>query len=417
MINNGQELKGSPQEGGPFISKNKLDLYYTFLKEVDFFKSLDSVELKLVAGTCQEESFKANEVLVQENSIANRFFIIIDGNVEVWKNWNEENPYLIGKHGPGHFFGEMALLDGQPRSATVIASENVMTLYINRENFRELINRYSSIAFSVMLSMSNLVRASNSQFVDDLRARNRELSIAYAELEKAQDIRIRDERFFTLGKFSSMMLHDIRNPLSAIKAQTELIQEFLDQPVFIKNFVSTITNEVQRLERMANEFLDFSRGEVRLNLSPIEPCELIFDLINNIKQRFDSDGIKIIKSCQAEGKSILDRDRMHRALYNICDNARKAMLDSQTKELQISAEFQDQNLIIKIGDTGRGMGKEVVEHLYEPFFSASEHGGTGLGLVVVKNVIEAHSGKLEIKTGEGRGTVFTISLPRMAIRH
>lgn len=386
--------------------------YYDFLKRVHFFKSLSEDELRLVGSACHEERYQPGELLFAEGSSADRFYIVMEGRVEVWKNYYEPKPDLLGVHGPGHFFGEMALVDELPRSATVVARDDVLTLFLYRDEFQALVRGHSSIALSVMISMSFLVRNSNEVYVEDLRSRNEELERAYAELEKAQAERLRDERLSTLGKFSSMILHDIRNPLSVIKAQQQLMRLHLDQPERVLRSLDALASETAKLERLAGEFLDYSRGEIRLDFSVVEPSALLSRIEESMALRLRQDGIELSVSCAADGPALMDAERMHRVLLNLADNARKALLDSRRKRLELAARYEGERLVLTVSDTGSGMAPETLERIFEPFFSASGHGGTGLGLLIVKNIVTAHNGSLSVESSPGKGTSFTIALPR-----
>lgn len=405
--------KGSP-EGEPFLFPEIVSDHYAFLKRVDFFRSLSDEEIRLLDSACHEERYEPGDVLFCEGSMADRFYIVMEGRVEVWKNWYESKPDLLGVHGAGHFFGEMALVDELPRSATVVARDGVLTLFLYRDDFRRLIREHSSVALSVMLSMSSLVRAANDAFVDDLRARNEELTQAYAELKRAQAENLKNERLSTLGKFSSMILHDIRNPLSVIKAQAMLMRDHLDSPDRLSRSLQALESEAGKLERLANEFLDYSRGEIRLGLSPLEPSELLSKAAQSMALRLEQAGVRLVVDCQARGKAIVDQDRIHRALLNLCDNARKAMAGRGDKTLRLGARYEGSELVLSVADSGSGMDDEVKAHLFEPFYSASGQGGTGLGLLIVKNIIEAHHGSLSVESEPGKGSVFTLRLPRMA---
>jgi len=386
--------------------------HFDFLKRVHFFRNLSDEEIRLVDSACHEESYRPGELLFSEGSNADRFYIVMQGRVEVWKNYYEPRPDLLGVHGPGHFFGEMALVDELPRSATVVARDEVLTIFLYRDDFQALIRGHSSIALSVMMSMSFLVRSSNDSYVDDLRSRNEELARAYAELEKAQAERLRDERLSTLGKFSSMILHDIRNPLSIIKAQSMLMRVHLDQPDRLLRSLDSLDQETAKLERFAAEFLDYSRGEVRLDFSVIEPADLLARLVESIHTRLELEGIELFSECSAAGPVIMDAERMQRALQNLADNARKALKNLPERRLALSARYEGEQLLLTVSDSGTGMSPEVKARLFEPFFSASGQGGTGLGLLIVRNIVLAHHGTLDVASAPGEGTVFTIRLPR-----
>ena len=385
---------------------------FDFLRQVSFFKNLVDEELRLVLSVCHEQSFHEGEVIFLEGDTADRFFIVMEGRVEVWKNYTQSRPDLLGFHDAGRFFGEMALVDDLPRSATVVAKDTVQVLFLYRDDFRSLLKEHSGIAISIMTSMSSLVRISNESYVDELRKHNAALELANEELRQAQTERLRDERLATLGKFSSMILHDIRNPISNLKGQISLIQMDPGDTERVRRYASAAEAEALKLERLAAEFLDYSRGETRLDIGIVEPARLIASVVSSVAWRLKADNIKLSIQSSAIGRAMLDYDRMQRALLNLVDNARKALLDVDNRSLRIQARYDDHHLVFEVEDTGIGMTPEIQEHIFEPFFSASGRGGTGLGLLIVRNIVESHGGTLSVRSSPGHGTSFYIRVPR-----
>ena len=388
--------------------------YFEFLRRVYFFKDLADDEIRLVEGSCAEEEYAAGDVLFVEGSTADRFYIVIEGRVEVWKNFYDPKPDLLAVHGSGHFFGEMALVDELPRSATVVAKDPVRVLYLYRDDFRRLIKERSSIALSVMTSISFMVRSSNEVFVDDLRRRNAELERAYADLEKAQAERLRTERLSTLGKFSSLILHDIRNPLSILKGQLQLMEIQADEaPEKARARIKASLAEVARLERLASEFLDYSRGEIRLDMAIARPSSLLFRIEEGLRDRLAERGIACELDAAYDEPVILDEERVARALHNVADNARKAMA-AKGGVLRMGSRREGDLLVFEVADSGEGMSPEVLSRVFEPFYSSSGQGGTGLGMLIVKNIVEAHGGSVSLQSAPGEGTRVSLSFPLRA---
>ncbi len=384
--------------------------YYEFLRRIFFFKDLSDQEILLVADACHEERHTSGDILFLEGSAADRCYIVLEGRVEVWKDYNEAKPSLLGVHGPGHFFGELALLDELPRSATVVARENARVLFLYREDFRNLIRDHSSIALSVMVSISFMLRSSNEVFLEDLKKRNTELESAYRELEEVHADRLRNERLSTLGKFSSMILHDIRNPLSMLKGLLQLMILNLHEPEKLEGHVRNALAETARLENLASEFLDYSRGEIRLNLGVTTASWLFKRVEESVRERFRTSGLSVVTDCRLEDALLLDGERILRALLNVADNARKAM--SPGGVLTLRAYPQEDTNVFVLEDTGEGMSPEVLAHIFEPFYSSSKAGGTGLGMLIVKNVVEAHGGTVEVESEPGKGTRVRLSIPK-----
>jgi signal transduction histidine kinase len=105
----------------------------------------------------------------------------------------------------------------------------------------------------------------------------------------------------------------------------------------------------------------------------------------------------------------MDADRMLRVLLNLADNSRKAM--SRGGTFSISTRREDSRLVLEVSDTGEGMEKKVQARVFEPFFSSAREGGTGLGMSIVKSIVDAHDGTLSFTTEKGKGTRFRISIP------
>ncbi len=383
--------------------------YFTFLRDAYFFKDLSDEELRRIEGFCKEDRFGPGEVIFRENSPAERFFIVLDGMVEVWKDYSAPHPDLLAVHGQGHLFGEMALIDDLPRSATVVAKTETRVLYLFRQEFERILHENASISMSILRSLSAMVRKSNESFVEDLRRQNRELETAYLELKSAQQELLQAERFSNLGKFSSMILHDIRNPISIVKSYGEMLQMFADDTEKVRGYATNVIRESERLNRIASEFLDYSRGEIRLDMQIASVDQVIEQVIECVGESLASRHIEVVVNNSIHEPVLLDQERIVRVLVNLVDNARKAMRRGGT--LTITVERLESLAKISVADTGEGMTEGTRERMFEPFYSSSEDGGTGLGMVIVKNVVEAHRGTLQVESEEGRGTTVTITLP------
>jgi signal transduction histidine kinase len=402
----GRSGGGEARQGALFMKQ-----YHDFIRDVYFFKDLNEATINKIVAVCHRRTANAGEIIFQEGDDASNFFIVLDGTVEVWKDYNSREPDMLALHTRGHLFGEMALVDELPRSATVIAREKTELLFINREDFQKIIKEDAGIALSIMKSVSAMVRQSNESFVEGLREKNRNLEKANKELKEAQAELLKAERLSALGKFSSLILHDIRNPLSVIRGYAELVMFSPQNAEKTKNCANKIIAEADRINHLANELLDYSRGEIRLNISIVGMKDLIDQFCESIQERLASRHIAIRKKIDFPGPLLLDKERILRALYNLADNARKAMPDGGT--LSISVTAKGKTVFFEMADTGIGMSKEVQQHMFEPFYSFSKSGGTGLGMCIVKSIVEAHDGTLSFHSQENEGTSFIIALPIM----
>jgi signal transduction histidine kinase len=383
--------------------------YTAFLKRVFFFKDLAEGEFTEISHLCGEERFSAGEVIFVEGAVADKFYIVMTGKVEVWKAYRDERRSLLAVHGAGHFFGEMALIDDLPRSATLVAREPTQALYILREDFQRLIRSNASIALSVMMSISLMVRSSNETFVEDLRERNAKLEAAYSELKAAQDELVRAERLSTIGKFSSLILHDIRNPIAVMKAIADLASLHSGDAVAVAGDLKRMRAEIARMERLAQEFLDYTRGEIRLSLGVATVDAVFTRLTEGLGDKLQRSSIELELVNQAPEPFVVDEERFSRVLVNLAENSRKAMPHGGT--LSIRAHRRGDRVVFTVMDSGEGMTQEVLDRIFEPFYSNSGKGGTGLGMLIVKNIVEAHEGDIEVRSQPEKGTEVIVSIP------
>jgi signal transduction histidine kinase len=374
------------------------------LKKVYFFRGLSAEDLQSIQLVSREAAFQPGEVIFREGTEADRFYIVLSGAVEVWKGDD-----LLAVHTAGHLFGEMALIDELPRSATVVAREATRLAYIGRADFQQIIRRNSQVAISIIRSVSDMVRSSNEHFLESLRARNLELEQANRALQEAQEELLRKERLSTLGKFSSLILHDIRNPISVLRSLAELILMSTDDRERVQRNARKIIAESERLNQLASELLDYSRGDIRLNPAVVRLGEFFDRLREAIEERFQARGIAIRMDIEFPGPAVLDESRLFRVFLNLADNAWKAM--PKGGELRIRVWKDGGTLRAEVGDTGIGMTLEVQAKIFTPFFSSSEMGGTGLGMAIVKSIIEAHHGTVSFESELKKGTTFRLCIP------
>ncbi|MCF7914858.1 MAG: cyclic nucleotide-binding domain-containing protein [Spirochaetaceae bacterium] len=388
--------------------------YFHFLREVPFFQNLNDEDIRDIMRYCREVELTPGKVIFYEGEAADRFYIVMEGEVEVWKDYDSPYADLLAVHGINKLFGEMALVDNLPRSATVVTRTRSRLLYINEEEFQRLLKENSLVALAIIRSLSAMVRKSNQSFVEDLRERNRQLQKAYDELQAAQDELLRNERLTTLGKFSSMILHDIRNPISVIKAYADMLSLSSGKATSGEasketKYLDKISFETERLNQLANELLDYSRGEIRLDMGIVSIPDFFREICDFTDHRFTSKDIKVECSYDYDGQVIMDHKRMLRVFTNLLENARKAL--GRQGSCKVSAVQENQMIKFSVRDDGSGMSQEVLDHIFEPFYSSSPNGGTGLGMAIVKSVVEAHHGTVEIESSEGQGTEVLIRIP------
>lgn len=380
------------------------------LRSAYFFAGLESVVLDAVAEQCTLLDVTEGAVIFSEGEYGDRLFIVLEGEIQIWKHYGRHDQSPLATYGKGRFFGEMALVDELPRSATALASEPTSLVYLARKDFHGLVHRYPDLGMSVMKSLSAIVRESNDSFVADLNHRNRQLEHAYRELERAQRDLLAHERLSNLGKMSNMILHDIRNPVSVLRGYAHMLTQIAEDPARVRDVAARVAREAERLGHLAAELLDYSRGEVRLDMSVIQPSRIAAAVREYMEDRLRAAGVTLAVEVADDIPIVADYQRIVRALLNVVDNGGKACSRGGRVSLEVSHEGDE--AVFRVEDDGEGMEPETAERMFEPFFSRSERGGTGLGMMVVRSIIAAHGGHLEVDSRKGEGTRCTIRIPR-----
>jgi len=229
-----------------------------------------------------------------------------------------------------------------------------------------------------------------------------------------REVRMRD-RMAAIGRMAAGIAHEIRNPLASIAGSVKVLADVSVLNQEQKTLVDIVNRESERLNNIISDFLTYSR-EKQYQLTPTDLVPLLDDTLTLLENRADIKAggqLGIVRNFQAESAiALADGDRLKQVFWNICDNAVRAMSDSGT--LTVSLYDDDGNWLISFADTGCGLAPNAVEKIFEPFQSEFI-GGTGLGLAIVYQIVQAHEGKVGVKSKHGEGTEFTVQLRKAAL--
>jgi diguanylate cyclase (GGDEF)-like protein len=164
------------------------------LRGVPLFRDLPEEDIRRIGGVCRPRDFRPEELIFAEGAPGDEFFIVLEGAVDIWKDYDGPERGLLATCGPGEAFGELALIDQDPRSATAVARDSVSALVIEREDFHRVVLASGYMALSVMQSLSAMIRERTDRFIHNLRERNRHLERAYSRLKREIEDRRQAER-------------------------------------------------------------------------------------------------------------------------------------------------------------------------------------------------------------------------------
>jgi nitrogen fixation/metabolism regulation signal transduction histidine kinase len=223
---------------------------------------------------------------------------------------------------------------------------------------------------------------------------------------------IQTERLAAIGRMAAHVTHEVRNPLSSIGLNVEMLSdEIHDTGPESQRLVESIQQELERLESITEEYLRLARLP-EPSLTPEDPTALLRDTAEFVRREMDAAGVELRLDLASQLPVVaMDEPQLRQALLNLLRNAREAMPDGGLAKLE--ATRYDGGVRIQVHDEGTGIPEHEREHVFDLFYTTKER-GTGLGLPLTQQIVVAHGGRIACKPRHPQGTTFEIWLPPAA---
>jgi signal transduction histidine kinase len=375
------------------------------------FPGIKLPEIEELIANSQVRTYTAGTVLCRENAIEDRFYMILEGEVEVTKNINNSEARLLKTLSPGDFFGEMALIHNAPRAATVTAKTELTTLELDKAGFDRVLHNSTSIAMAMVSEISNRLRANDEMAVEDLRLRAAELATAYQKLAEQEMAR---------REFLSNIAHELRTPLMIATGFLQMLQRGMVTGDLLKNGIDTVARNVQQIATLVNDILFLQEMELVLpEFQAVDMNEIARQVIERYIAKARERGVTLrlvpnpsLPPASGDSKSL------ERALMALVDNAIKFSPNGGDVEMRLSENGP--MIQIEVKDHGIGMSKDTMPRIFDRFYHTERQdddlfGGIGLGLSITRQVIMQHQGTLEVNSEPGKGSTFTITLKKWRV--
>lgn len=209
-------------------------------------------------------------------------------------------------------------------------------------------------------------------------------------------------------QFAAGMAHEIKNPLTSIKIFAEYLPERYQDPEFREKFFRIVRSEIDRVNTLVRELLDFAKPSP-LQVEPVDLSRLLDDTLTLLSNQCTKQGVELRKTLQEPGPTIqADPKQLKQVVLNAMLNSLEAMPSGGS--LEVAAERRDGHALLRVTDTGCGISEEHQAKLFDPFFTTKER-GMGLGMAIVKGIIERHGGHIALRSRPGLGTTLEFSFP------
>lgn len=261
---------------------------------------------------------------------------------------------------------------------------------------------------SVLAQQAALI-LDNIMLIQDLDQKNRSLSEALEQLKAAQEELVQQEKLSTVGKMASMIIHDIRGPLTALMGFGELMKGRIlpeDEATEYGNF---IVQETDRVNQMVQEILDYTRGTKNLSVKALDGELVLLELTARFNDEMRDQNIELKTEAGAGASFRGDSEKILRVLLNLCRNAAEAMENQGT--VTVSCRRDADGVEFVVADNGPGIPEDLIDRVFDPFVTAGKQKGTGLGLAIVDKIVRDHGGEISVRSSLGEGATFLVRLP------
>jgi signal transduction histidine kinase len=361
------------------------------LEASKLFRHLPASELKEMQTAVREIRFSAGQSIFKEGEMGDGVYVVKSGGVEISAKIGAGRQHGFSRLQPGDFFGEMAVLDNQPRSASASAVEETSVYFVPREKMVALLTRSAELCMTLLQEISHRIREFNQQYVREL---------------------LQTERMALVGRFASSIVHDLKNPLTIIGIGAEMACLESSTPEVRQTAEQRIRRQIERISGMVNDILEFTRGGTsRTVLASVDYAAFVRSLTEDLDREMARKSIQIqFENAPPPTKLQINPQRLSRVFYNLMLNAADEMPNGGKITLRFAVD--DSEVTTEVADTGGGIAPEIIDTLFEPFATYGKVKGTGLGLSISRRIIEDHGGKMWARNDPKGGAVFAFTLPR-----
>lgn len=360
------------------------------LESVELVQGLNPGEWQSLRRIAQERQFAAGQEIFREGDPGDGVYVIRDGLVEIAHVVDLQQPRVFSRPGPGEIFGEMAVIEDLPRSATATAARETRVYFIPRAEMLTLLKRSPGLAFNLLQEISRRLRDFNQLHLREI---------------------IQAERLAVVGNFARSILHDLKNPLTVISLAVETLDRPNITPEKRAQSLTYIRKQIENIKEMIGDILEFTQGAfTKAAFNPADYRKFVTELLPELDADARVKSVRI--ELQNEPPAVrlrLDPRRLRRVFFNLLHNATDVMPGGG--KILLRFRHDKKEVITEVEDTGPGIAPEVADRLFQPFATHGKAHGTGLGLSICKKVVEDHGGRIEVRHEPGHGAIFSFALP------
>jgi signal transduction histidine kinase len=360
------------------------------LESFHLFRSLAPDELQILRSITQERKVAAGGEIFSEGDPGDGLYFVKSGLVEISGLINAGARRVFSQIGPGEIFGEMAVIEDRPRSATAAALKQTEIYFVPRNEMLSLLQRSPALALNMLQEISHRLRDFNQLHLREV---------------------VQAERLAVVGNFARSIIHDLKTPLTIIGLSADMACMATSTAEKRAQAQERIRKQVLRINDMVGDILEYTRSNHDdTALGPANYADFIKEILPELQAETENKSVRIeLQGEPPAAKLLLDSRRLRRVFFNLVHNATDFMLDGGKILLRFTGDGKE--IITEIEDTGPGIAPLIADKLFQPFATHGKSHGTGLGLSICKKIVEDHKGRIWTRTESKRGAIFCFALP------
>lgn len=383
---------------------------------IPLFAGLPSELFPELIPLLEERAYPAGAEIVREGMPGESMFCLLAGSVEIYKTLGDER-IRICELGPGEFFGELAIIEHKPRNASVRTLEAVRCCELSKDSFYALSNAHPKVALRVLEMLSRRLRESDAAFCGELAKKNRDLTLAYKELQQLDLLK---------SNFITLVSHELFTPVTIISNASLLLRGEQMTDERREEFLTMIEQQGQRLNDQIRQIIALESSShfdrTQLLLEEVDAASYFAELAQRLAPLASSRSLTFTADFRHGTRTFsANPGRLASAIEALFFNAVRFTANGGSVTLRTYEA--EHCLHCAVIDTGIGIAPEHQAKIFEPFTElrpiehhSSGHlefmsSGMGLGLTLARTIATLHGGSLWLKSEVGKGSTFTISLP------
>jgi len=392
---------------GKVVVKNSLE-DFTKLKIFSLFNNLSQDELNLIGRNTEVLNFEKGDVVCEEDTGSDSMYFIFSGAVSISKK-GVSFANLVA----GDYFGEMSLITGGNRNATVTVLEPSVLFEISSDIFEKIFEKSTRAMHNLLVTFDARLRRHNDIVVNQFLKMKEHIK----ELENSHKRLLLSDKMASIGLLTAGIAHEINNPLFVITGYLDVLNENLQAGKISAEELRGIADKLGTASKTIVKLVSGIKTYARIEETDPVPIDLnsaIQGSLDLVSFLYRQDNIELKNGLSQGSPMILGNiGKLQQVLMNLLSNAQDAMESSRKKIISVDTHEETDKVVVAVSDTGCGIEPENIKYVFSRSYTTKPVGkGSGMGLDLVRNMVEEMDGSIEVESEVSKGTTFRIFFPR-----